>query len=73
MQPNADSACTKIQRLYQNELRNDMKIVQKSGIRTPQSTLQHSILNERIIDKISIIIFPFSFVVFNVTYWIIYI
>jgi hypothetical protein len=74
MQTKPDSASTKIQHPYQNERTEiDMKNVHNSSIQTPQSTEQCSTFNERIIDKIAIIVFPISFVVFNIVHWITYI
>ena len=74
MQTKTDSTSTKVQDTYQNnEIENDMNNVQNSSIQTPKSIIQCSTFNERIIDKISIIVFPITFVVFNIVYWIVYI
>ena len=70
MQRTPDMSSTKIQHTYPNNwTENDVNPIQTSSIRT----LQCSTFNERILDKISTIVFPLSFVVFNIVYWSIYI
>ena len=74
METTPDSTSTKSQRTYQNNwIEHDRKSIQTPSVQTPQSMLQSSTFNERIIDKISIIAFPLSFVVFNIVYWSLYI
>ena len=79
MQRRSDSACsenttsTKIKHTYKsNWTENNMQSDQKSNICTDQSKPQNRISRERMIDKISIIVFPLSFVVFNIMYWFMY-
>ena len=74
VQTTPDLTSTKSQDTCLNNWKeNDMKNIQMSSIHTLQNTPQRSTFNVRIIDKFSIIVFPLSFVVFNIVYWGIYV